>query len=101
MKSDRSRKLFFKETICANVSSFHRTPPQNQTMMKTKILITTLLLGLSFGTVFSQRFNKPKLDSLMDILAEKNNAMGSLTISRNGVVVYSRAIGYSYMAANE
>lgn len=69
--------------------------------MKTKILTTTLLIGLSFGTVFSQSFNKPKLDSLMDILTEKNNAMGSLTISRKGVVVYSRAIGYSYISGNE
>jgi len=69
--------------------------------MKTKILTTTLLIGLSFGTIFSQSFNKPKLDSLMDILAEKNDAMGSLAISRNGVVVYSRAIGYSYIASNE
>lgn len=69
--------------------------------MKTKILTTTLLIGLSFGTVFSQSFNKPKLDSLMDILAEKNQAMGSLTISRKGVVVYSRAIGYSCISGNE
>lgn len=69
--------------------------------MRTKILTTTLFIGLSFGTVFSQSFNKPKLDSLMDILAEKNNAMGSLTISRKGVVVYSRAIGYSYISSNE
>ena len=69
--------------------------------MRTKILTTTLLIGLSFGTVFPQSFNKPKLDSLMDILAEKNNAMGSLTISKNGVIVYSRAIGYSYISSNE
>src|SRR5689334_5990981 len=69
--------------------------------MKTKILTTTLLIGLSFGTIFSQSFTKPKLDSLMDILAEKNKAMGSLTISKNGTVVYSRAIGYSFISANE
>jgi len=69
--------------------------------MKTKILITTLLIGLSIGTVFSQSINKPKLDSLMDILAEKSQAMGSLTISRKGVVVYSRAIGYSFISGNE
>jgi CubicO group peptidase (beta-lactamase class C family) len=69
--------------------------------MRTKILTTTLLIGLSFGTIFSQSFNKPKLDSLMDILAEKNKAMGSLTISKNGVVVYSRAIGYSFISGNE
>jgi D-alanyl-D-alanine carboxypeptidase len=69
--------------------------------MKTKILITTLLIGLSFRTVFSQSFNKPKLDSLMNVLAEKNKAMGSLTLSKNGTVVYSRAIGYSYISGNE
>jgi D-alanyl-D-alanine carboxypeptidase len=69
--------------------------------MKIKILITTLLIGLSFGTVLSQNFNKPKLDSLMDILAEKNQAMGSLTISKNGIEVYSRAIGYSSISSNE
>jgi len=69
--------------------------------MKTKTLITTLLIGLSFGTSFSQTLNKPKLDSLMDILAEKNQAMGSLAISKKGIVVYSRAIGYSYISSNE
>lgn len=70
-------------------------------MMRTKILTTTLLMGLSLGTVLSQNFNKPKLDSLMDILAEKNNAMGSLIISSDGAVVYSRAIGYSQISSNE
>lgn len=69
--------------------------------MKSKILTITLLIAFSFGTVFSQSFNKPKLDSLMDILAEKNQAMGSLTISRKGIVVYSRAIGYSWISGNE
>jgi D-alanyl-D-alanine carboxypeptidase len=69
--------------------------------MKTTLLTTTLLIGLSFGTVFSQSFNKPKLDSLMDILAVKNQAMGGLTISKKGVIVYSRAIGYSSISGNE
>jgi D-alanyl-D-alanine carboxypeptidase len=69
--------------------------------MKTKILTTTLLIGLSFGTIFSQSFNKPKLDSLMNVLAEKNKAMGSLTLSKNGTVVYSRAIGYSFISDDE
>jgi D-alanyl-D-alanine carboxypeptidase len=69
--------------------------------MKTKILTTTLLIGLSFGTIFSQSFNKPRLDSLMNVLAEKNKAMGSLTLSKNGAVVYSRAIGYSFISGNE
>ena len=37
----------------------------------------------------------------MDILAEKDKAMGSLAISKNGVIVYSRAIGYSFISGNE
>lgn len=69
-------------------------------IMKTKIVTTILFIGLSCGTIFSQSFNKPKLDSLMDVLAEKNRAMGSLTISKNGIVVYSRAIGFSSMSGN-
>jgi CubicO group peptidase (beta-lactamase class C family) len=66
-----------------------------------KILTTTLLIGLSFGTIFSQSFNKSRLDSLMNVLAEKNKAMGSLTLSKNGTVIYSRAIGYSFISGNE
>jgi len=69
--------------------------------MKTKIFTTILLAGLSFGTVFSQSINKSKLDSLFNILAEKNKAMGSLTISKNGTVLYSRAIGYSFISDKE
>jgi CubicO group peptidase (beta-lactamase class C family) len=69
--------------------------------MKSKIFITILLTGLSFGTVFSQSINSSKLDSLLNILAEKNKAMGSLTISQKGTVLYSRAIGYSVISGME
>jgi len=37
----------------------------------------------------------------MDILAEKNKAMGSLTLSKNGTVIYSRAIGYSSISGDK
>lgn len=69
--------------------------------MKNKIFTSILLTGLSLGTVYSQNLNKPKLDSLLNILAEKNKAMGSLTISKNSTVLYSRAIGYSFIADKE
>ena len=69
--------------------------------MKNKIFTSILLTGLSLGTVYSQNLNKPKLDSLLNILTEKNKAMGSLTISKNGAVLYSRAIGYSFISDNE
>ena len=63
--------------------------------MKNTIFTAILLTGLSFGTVYAQNFDKPKLDRLFDMLAQKEKAMGSLTLSKNGKVIYSRAIGYS------
>jgi CubicO group peptidase (beta-lactamase class C family) len=35
---------------------------------------------------------------LFDILAQKNKAMGSLILSKNGKVLYSKAIGYSFIS---
>ncbi len=59
-----------------------------------KGLFFFLFINLSLGTVFSQGFNKTKLDSLFDALAINDKAMGSVAVSKNGKVVYSRAIGY-------
>lgn len=58
--------------------------------------ISVFILGyfLSFGIVFTQNLNKPKLDSLFTLLSQKNKAMGTITISRNGAIVYQKSIGY-------
>ena len=48
-----------------------------------------------FTAVSAQTLDKAKLDQFFDRLAEKNKAMGSLTIARDGNVLYTRAIGYS------
>lgn len=69
--------------------------------MKTKFFVAILFTFLSTGIVHSQTFNRPKLDSLFNILAEKNQAMGSLALSKNGTVIYNKAIGYSYVSDNE
>src|SRR5829696_5575424 len=59
-----------------------------------KILATLLLLTL-FTTGYTQTPDKAKLDQFFDRLAEKNKAMGSLVIAKDGKVLYTRAIGYS------
>ena len=41
------------------------------------------------------------LDQFFDRLAEKNKAMGSLTIAKDGNVLYTRAIGYSQIDGTE
>jgi CubicO group peptidase (beta-lactamase class C family) len=58
------------------------------------VLATSLFLAL-FSTGYAQTLDKAKLDQFFDRLAEKNKAMGSLVIAKDGNVIYTRAIGYS------
>jgi CubicO group peptidase (beta-lactamase class C family) len=60
------------------------------------ILVPIFALTLLTTAAFSQDFNKAKMDSFFSILAEKNKAMGSFAISKNGKIIYSKAIGYAY-----
>ena len=54
-----------------------------------------------FTAVSAQTLDKAKLDQFFDRLAEKNKAMGSLTIAKDGKVLYTRAIGYSQINGSE
>ena len=69
--------------------------------MKIKILLPILLTLALFTTGYAQTLDKAKLDQFFDRLAEKNKAMGSLTIAKDGNVIYTRAIGYSQINGTE
>jgi D-alanyl-D-alanine carboxypeptidase len=69
--------------------------------MKIKSLLQILLTLALFTTAHAQTLDKAKLDQFFDRLAEKNKAMGSLTIAKDGNVIYSRAIGYSQINGTE
>src|SRR5882724_10028862 len=69
--------------------------------MKIKILFATLLTLALFPAGYAQTLDKAKLDQSFDRLADKNKAMGSLTISKDGNVLYTRAIGYSQINGTE
>jgi len=60
-----------------------------------------LFAAFSCSIAYSQSVNKQKLDSLFNILAEKNKAMGSVALSKNGIVIYTKAIGYSLISDKE
>lgn len=60
-------------------------------------LLTLALLTASHA----QPLDQVKLDQFFDRLAEKNKAMGSLVIARDGQILYSRAIGYSQISGSE
>lgn len=58
-----------------------------------QLLKTTLAYILAIGTVLSQDFNKPKLDSLLSNLAHHQQGMGCVTLTQAGRVIYNRAFG--------
>lgn len=66
-----------------------------------KLVFTAVLFVSCTITAFGQSINKPKTDSLLNAVAADNQAMGSLAISRNGAIVYQKAIGYSTVAAGQ
>jgi D-alanyl-D-alanine carboxypeptidase len=69
--------------------------------MNIKIFSAILLMLALCAAAFSQTFDKAKLDKFFDVLAEKNKAMGSLTVAKDGNILYSRAVGYSQINGNE
>src|SRR5436190_3356672 len=70
-------------------------------IMRNKILSVTLMILAVFTAVSAQTLDKAKLDQFFDRLAEKNKAMGSLTVAKDGRLLYTRAIGYSQINGSE
>ncbi len=67
-------------------------------MKSLSIFLLCLLLNFSFCE--AQSFNKAKADSLFDLLQNKNKAMGSVCIQKNGKVLYQRAFGWTEARAH-
>ncbi len=60
-----------------------------------RFLLLALVLGLFSHTAFSQEFDKAKLDKFFDALEANDKFMGSVALSKNGEIIYSRAIGFA------
>src|SRR5215204_543503 len=69
--------------------------------MKIESLFATLLTLALCIAGNAQTLDKAKLDQFFDRLAEKNKAMGSLVITKDGKVLYTRSIGYSQVNGTE
>lgn len=61
---------------------------------KIKTMLSVLCCLMFFSTIHAQTIDKAKLDQLFDRLFEKNKGMGSITLAKDGVVLYSRSFGY-------
>jgi D-alanyl-D-alanine carboxypeptidase len=62
--------------------------------MQIKTFLTSLITLATLSASHAQTLDKTKLDQYFDRLAEKNKAMGTLVIAKDGNVLYSRSIGY-------
>jgi D-alanyl-D-alanine carboxypeptidase len=69
-------------------------------MFKSITLFALLMAWALFTTAQEQTLDKTKLDQFFDKLAEKNKAMGSLIIVKDGKTLYTRTIGYSQIDAS-
>jgi D-alanyl-D-alanine carboxypeptidase len=67
--------------------------------MKKAILTTALLLTL--GQIgFSQNFDKTKLNNYFNSLEQYNKFMGSVAVSKNGEIIYTKSIGFADVENN-
>jgi D-alanyl-D-alanine carboxypeptidase len=62
---------------------------------------TVLLTLILSAAGYSQSLDTAKLDLLFDRLAEKNKAMGSVVIAKDGKPLYARGIGFSHITGGE
>jgi len=65
-----------------------------KTTRKIKNTLAVLCCLALFSTGYTQSIDKAKLDLLFDRLLEKNKGMGSITIAKDGKILYSRSFGY-------
>lgn len=66
-----------------------------------KITLTTLLLLTICQIGFAQtNFDKAKLDKYFNVLEENNKFMGSVAVSKNGEIIYTKTIGLVDVESN-
>lgn len=69
--------------------------------MKKTLLTTALLVALSHFGWAQTSINKAKLDSYFQNLETHNKFMGSVAVSQNGQIIYSKSIGFADVEKNQ
>lgn len=66
-----------------------------------KTILTILLIGtLSQIGLAQTNFDKEKLDNYFNALEENNKFMGSVAVSKNGEIIYTKSIGFADLENN-
>lgn len=63
--------------------------------MKKTTLTTALLLTIGQIGFAQTNFDKAKLDNYFNVLEENNKFMGSVAVSKNGEIIYTKTIGFA------
>ncbi|OFY65650.1 MAG: peptidase [Bacteroidetes bacterium RIFCSPLOWO2_02_FULL_36_8] len=61
----------------------------------TRTILTTLLIWSLSQIGFAQNFDKIKLDNYFNTLETNNKFMGSVAVSKDGEIIYSKSVGFS------
>ena len=65
------------------------------------ILSIALLLSIMGSSAFCQTLDRDLLDAYFHSLEKRNEAMGSIALSKNGILIYSRAFGNRSMGKEQ
>lgn len=68
--------------------------------MKKTILTTVLFLSIGLTAFAQTNFDKGKLDNYFNTLEENNRFMGSVAVSKNGEIIYTKSIGFADVENN-
>ncbi len=60
-----------------------------------KLILPVIILAISILQGFAQKFDKSKLDAYFDKLEQNDKFMGSVAVSRNGEIIYTRSLGFA------
>ena len=60
-----------------------------------RILISFLAAGLISFSGLSQQVDRAKLDAYFDVLESNNRFMGSVAVSHNGKLIYTKSVGFA------
>ncbi|MCZ2395485.1 MAG: beta-lactamase family protein [Chitinophagales bacterium] len=64
-----------------------------------KIILTTVCTVIC-TILFAQNFDKTKLDNYFNALEANNKFMGSVAVSKDGAIIYSKTVGFSDVENN-
>ena len=68
--------------------------------MEKLILTAVLLLSVIQSGRSQTNFDKTRLDNYFSVLEENNKFMGSVAVSKNGEIIYSKTVGFSDLENN-